>query len=88
MEDEELKNKLVIAIANQMKKSYVNWNLDTVEDEVIFNQSKKIIKQQTFEIPEGTELIKIRTKPKATKLLTLERRKKKIEIIETNTETK
>ena len=42
LEDEELKKKLVIAIANQMKKSYVNWNLDTVEDEIIFNQLLKL----------------------------------------------
>ena len=40
--DNELKIKLVIAIANQMKKSYVNWNLDTVDDEIIFSQLKKI----------------------------------------------
>ena len=26
MEDQDIKNKLVVAIANQMKKSYVNWN--------------------------------------------------------------
>ena len=40
MEDKELKNKLAIAIANQMKKSYVNWNLDFVEDNVIFYKIK------------------------------------------------
>ena len=57
MEDNELKKKLVIAIANQMKKSYVNWNLDSVEDDVIFNQLKKL-SQNKLEIPEGTELTK------------------------------
>jgi hypothetical protein len=57
MEDKELKNKLVIAIANQMKKSYVNWNLDFVEDEVIFNHLKKLSNNK-LEIQEGVELSK------------------------------
>ena len=57
MKDEDLKTKLVIAIANQMKKSYVNWNSDTVEDEVIFNQLKKISKDR-LSIPKDIELFK------------------------------
>ena len=57
MEDKELKNKLAIAIANQMKKSYVNWNLDTVEDEIILNQFAKLSKNK-LSVPEGTELSK------------------------------
>ncbi len=32
----ELKNALVIVIANHMKKSYLSWNKETVEDAVIF----------------------------------------------------
>ena len=63
MEDQELKSKLVIAIANQMKKSYVNWNLDTVEDEVILNQLTKISKSK-LSVPEGTELSKFTPNPK------------------------
>ncbi|WP_306353871.1 DUF4290 domain-containing protein [Flavobacterium sp. '19STA2R22 D10 B1'] len=35
-EDGELKNALVIVIANHMKKSYLSWNKDTVKDDVIF----------------------------------------------------
>ena len=57
MGDEDLKNKLVIAIANQMKKSYVNWNLDFVEDDVIFNHLKKLSNNK-LEIQEGIELSK------------------------------
>ena len=57
MEDKDLKNKLVIAIANQMKKSYVNWNLDFVEDDVIFNHLKKLSNNK-LEIQEGIELSK------------------------------
>ncbi|UOB17834.1 DUF4290 domain-containing protein [Abyssalbus ytuae] len=36
-EDGDLKDALKFTIANHMKKSYLNWNKDTVEDEVIFN---------------------------------------------------
>lgn len=36
-EEGELKNALVLVIANHMKKCYLSWNKDTVEDEVIFN---------------------------------------------------
>ena len=63
MEDNELKIKLVIAIANQMKKSYVNWNLDTVDDEIILNQLTKLSNNK-LNIPEGTELSKFIPNPK------------------------
>ena len=63
MEDQELKSKLVIAIANQMKKSYVNWNLDTVEDEIILNQLT-ILSKSKLSVPEGTELSKFTPNPK------------------------
>lgn len=36
-EDGEKKDGLILAIANHMKKCYLNWNKDTVDDEVIFN---------------------------------------------------
>lgn len=36
-EESELKNALIIVIANHMKKCYLSWNKDTVEDSVIFN---------------------------------------------------
>ncbi|WP_298904661.1 DUF4290 domain-containing protein [uncultured Psychroserpens sp.] len=35
-EDGELKEALVYTIANHMKKCFLNWNKDTVEDDVIF----------------------------------------------------
>ena len=37
MEDSELKNLLIHAIANHMKKLYLNWNKDSVSDDVIIN---------------------------------------------------
>jgi hypothetical protein len=36
-EDGELKEALTYTIANHMKKCFLNWNKDTVEDYVIFN---------------------------------------------------
>jgi hypothetical protein len=33
----EMKDALVFTIANHMKKCYLNWNKDTVDDEVIFS---------------------------------------------------
>ena len=35
-EDGDLKNALILNIANHMKKCFLNWNKDTVDDEVIF----------------------------------------------------
>ncbi|CAM1367158.1 Methionyl-tRNA formyltransferase [Tenacibaculum litoreum] len=36
-EEGEMKEALVFTIANHMKKCYLNWNKDTVEDSVIFD---------------------------------------------------
>ncbi len=36
-EDGDKKDGLVLTIANHMKKSFLNWNKDTVEDSVIFD---------------------------------------------------
>ncbi len=36
-EEGDMKDGLVITIANHMKKCFLNWNKDTVEDDVIFN---------------------------------------------------
>lgn len=33
----EMKDALVYAIANHMKKCYLNWNKDTVDDDVILS---------------------------------------------------
>lgn len=44
-EDGELKNALIIVIANHMKKCYLSWNKDTVEDDVIF--------QHLYELSDG-----------------------------------
>ena len=36
-EDGDMKDALMYTIANHMKKCYLNWNKDTVDDAVIFN---------------------------------------------------
>lgn len=41
-EDGELKEALVFTIANHMKKCYLNWNKDTVDDYVIFKHLKEL----------------------------------------------
>ena len=44
-EEGEMKNALIIVIANHMKKSFLSWNKDTVEDMVIF--------QHLYELSDG-----------------------------------
>lgn len=41
-EDGELKEALIYTIANHMKKCYLNWNKDTVEDDVIFDHLSEL----------------------------------------------
>ncbi len=41
-EDGELKEALIYTIANHMKKCYLNWNKDTVEDDVIFQHLREL----------------------------------------------
>lgn len=41
-EEGEMKQALIYTIANHMKKCYLNWNKDTVDDEVIFSHLKEL----------------------------------------------
>ncbi|TRO66613.1 DUF4290 domain-containing protein [Christiangramia sabulilitoris] len=41
-EEGELKEALVLTIANHMKKSYLNWNRDSVDDEVILEHLRDL----------------------------------------------
>ena len=58
MEKGELRDKLTLAIANQMKKSYVNWNRDSVEDKLIFKQLEHLSKGN-LSLLEDTELTSV-----------------------------
>lgn len=65
MEEGELKEKLVLAIANQMKKSYVNWNRDSVGDPIIFKQLD-ILSKGKLSLPENTELMTVAAPQKSS----------------------
>ena len=62
MEDDEVKEALVGVIANHMKKSYLTWNKDTVDDEVILKDldilSKGRLKvSDDFKLAEAKEIM-------------------------------
>ncbi len=63
-EDGDKKDGLVITIANHMKKSFLNWNKDTVENQVIFNHlfelsdGKINLKNSEEDLTQATDLIK------------------------------
>ena len=79
MTDNELKEKLIVAIANQMKKSYVNWNRDSVEDKLIIKQLEKLSNGQ-LTLAANTELANVIVQKKTTPT----ERKSKIINIEIN----
>ncbi|QXP73938.1 DUF4290 domain-containing protein [Tenacibaculum sp. AHE15PA] len=66
-EEGEKREALVFTIANHMKKCYLNWNKDTVDDVVIFNHlynlsDKKIDLRETNErLAESKNLLRKRT---------------------------
>jgi len=53
-EESELKEALVYTIANHMKKCFLNWNKDTVEDYVIFNHLYEL-SDGKIDLKEGAE---------------------------------
>ena len=67
-EEGDLKNALVFNIANHMKKCFLNWNKDTVQDEVILNHlmelsDKKLnVRKEDLPLTDSSEFLKIRSK--------------------------
>jgi hypothetical protein len=67
-EDGELKNALIIVIANHMKKCYLSWNKDTVEDIIIFNHLLELsggkidLTKSEEELSTSYDLIKVNKK--------------------------
>ena len=55
-EEGEARDALYYAIANHMKKCYLNWNKDTVEDVVIFKHLKEL-SHQKIDLTESTETL-------------------------------
>ena len=61
IENEELKEKFVKHITNHMKKTYLTWNKEVVQDEVIFESLEKISKgklkpEEGFTLPRAREI--------------------------------
>ena len=67
-EEGDLKNALVYNIANHMKKCFLNWNKDTVHDEVILNHllelsdNKIMVREEDLPLTDASEFLKIRSK--------------------------
>lgn len=67
-EEGDKKEALVLTIANHMKKSYLNWNKDTVEDDVIFghlfelSDGKINLKESDEDLSNASDLLKSKKK--------------------------
>ena len=67
-EEGEMKNALIFTIANHMKKSFLSWNKDTVEDAVIFDHlfelsnGKIDIRNSEKQLTESSQLLKMQRK--------------------------
>lgn len=67
-EDGEMKEALIFTIANHMKKCFLNWNKDTVEDIVIFNHlfelsgGKINLKDSKESLSDSTSLMRTKKK--------------------------
>jgi hypothetical protein len=67
-EESDLKNALVLVIANHMKKCYLSWNKDTVSDEVIFehllelSNGKLNLSKSNEELSNTHDLMKVNKK--------------------------
>jgi len=67
-DESEMKNALVFTIANHMKKSFLCWNKDTVEDKVIFDHLYELsngkidIRDTENQLTESSQLLKMQRK--------------------------
>lgn len=67
-EEGELKEALIYTIANHMKKCFLNWNKDTVEDEVIFQHLFELsngelnLKNADEDLSDSSSLLRTKTK--------------------------
>lgn len=67
-EDGEMKDALIYNIANHMKKCFLNWNKDTVDDNVIFehlselSEGKLFIKEELLPLTSSETLLKLKSK--------------------------
>lgn len=67
-EEGEMKNALIMVIANHMKKSYLSWNKDSVTDEVIFEHLLELsggkinLAKTNEELSNTTDLMRVNKK--------------------------
>ncbi|MFB9052535.1 DUF4290 domain-containing protein [Formosa undariae] len=67
-EDGDLKEALIYSIANHMKKCFLNWNKDTVDDNVIFNHLYELsdgkinLKNAEEDLSDSTSLLRTKKK--------------------------
>jgi hypothetical protein len=71
-EDGDMKDGLVRTIANHMKKCFLNWNKDTVEDDVIYNhlfelsEGKLNLKDSTEVLSDTSKLLQVKKRYTST----------------------
>ena len=67
-EESEMKDALVFNIANHMKKCFLNWNKDTVDDTIIFDHLKELsegklsVKEELLPLTSTEILLKMKSK--------------------------
>jgi len=67
-EEGEMKDALVFNIANHMKKCFLNWNKDTVDDQVIFSHleefsdGKLTLKEELLPLTSTQDLLRMKSK--------------------------
>lgn len=73
LEEGDLKEALILNIANHMKKCYLNWNKDSVKDEVIFQHLVELsngeikLKTEEEELKQASDLVKKKSRNVAKK---------------------
>lgn len=83
LEEGQLKEALILNIANHMKKCYLNWNKDAVKDEVIFqhlielSNNKIKLKTEDEELKQASTLIKRKPRNNNNKKAVKNNRKKR-----------
>lgn len=72
-EEGDLKQVLIVTIANHMKKCFLNWNKDTVEDAVIFNHLYELsngridVTKNDLVLSESSKLINVKSRQNTSK---------------------
>lgn len=67
-EEGDLKDALIFTIANHMKKCFLNWNKDTVEDDVIFAHLEELskgaltVKSELLPLTSSADFLKVKSK--------------------------